>query len=157
MNLTVDVSMDLFWIVFSFSLQRSKQRICYNLVILLYGNWINLVNSVKKGLSCTLWAEVSVSWPWLWGRFKQSCKLCLNILSAKWFNKSLLLLRNFNSSLISTLKAWSGSGLLKSLQLGEFRILRPRLFHSIITQEKKFFKVYFCLEENDLTFFEHFS
>ena len=49
------------------------------------------------------WVEVSVSWSQLQIGLTQSWKLCLNLWSFKWFNPSLILVRNFNLLLLSIL------------------------------------------------------
>ena len=71
-------------------------------------------------------------------------KLCLNLWSTKWLNPSLILVKNFNPSLQSTLNTWLGSGLanfiitlLKTLQEAGLRILTSSLFHCSITAGKK--------------------
>ena len=107
------------------------------------------------------WVEVSISWPQLQTGFTQSWQFCLNLWSAKWLNPSLILVRNFNPSLLSTLNTWLGSGLvnfsitlLKKLQEAELRILTSRLFHSSITAGKKEFlkKFVFVLRKRILLF-----
>ena len=78
---------------------------------------------------------------------------------------SLILMRNFNPSLLSSLNTWLGSGLmnfsitlLKTLQEVELQILTSILFHHIITAGKNFFwKSFFLSCKKGFDFFEHFS
>ena len=123
----------------------------------------------KEGLFCTMvirtvkeeLVEVSISLPELQIGFTWSWKLCLNLWSAKWLSPSLILVKKFNPSLLSTWNTWLGSGprnfrvsLLKTLQEAELRVLTPILFkiHYNCREKRIFEKVCFGLEKRDLNF-----
>ena len=86
----------------------------------------------------------------------QSWKFYLNLWSAKQLYPSLILVSNFNPSLLSILNTWLGLGLInfsinfiKTLQIAELQILTSVLFHSVIIAGQKEFSKKFVW---DLTF-----
>ena len=102
---------------------------------------------IKKGQWRKKWVMDSISWPQLHKGFNVSWKLCLNLCSLKWLRPSLSLVISLIPLGLRISKTEFGEGRMKlsifSLKteiLLKFLRLGSKLFHSIITDGKKFLK-----------------
>ena len=107
------------------------------------------------------WVEVSISWLQLQTVFMQSWKLCLNLWLAKLLNLSPILVTNFIPSLLSTLNAWLGSGLVnfsitlsKTLEVSNFNTNLVPLHYNC--RKKIIFEKFAVVLKKHSNFFEHF-